>query len=228
MNWKEVIMSTIQSAVSSIEGELAEAKKATEDQRASYLAVLAQYTNVQKQLADHQAQMIREVAEIDKERKFVESERQSVEDSSRRFNAEASRIQEELIQKRDTIAAMDKEIVARKGELKSVATLGAQKSLLLSEISKLESDIESRLKTLQDAELRLTGASQRLAEVERTAETKFGETLANLDKQMAAIRVAEGNLKQRELKVSEKEEALKTIESRYQKLYNEKGLRFKL
>lgn len=228
MDWKNKIKVIVDEMIGAIAADLDAIERQTEEKRAEYKNILSQYTELQKELSQHKSKMIQDIAEIDKERKFVEDQRQLVEEDSRAFAAEATKIQEELIQKRDEISALEKTIAEKKSELKTIAVLESQKEILIKDLDKLSKDSDAKLAQLKEIETAISVQNSKLVNVAKEIELVKGTTLQEIETKLQLIANKERDVVARETNVKQKEADLVTVEKRWKKLYEEKGANFKI
>lgn len=228
MNKKDEILKLVEEHVSTIFLALSEAEKTLEEKRSQIssesdrLLEIIESSNIQKQ-------------EIEKERQELARQKveafkviKDAEEKSALAEATKTKAAKEVADFVETRNALQKEIKDLEIQKKSFSGVEKVRDSLLSEIEQLKVRKSVSIKDMDamDAEIKKVRV---LAEKEKESIKK---EIAGLEekrqKELSVIMPKISDIEAREKKVKEDEKSLKILKNRLERLYNEKGLSFRM
>lgn len=228
MQFRQKIEAIINPVVYLLEESFAEAEQLVKNKQVeyrdlstSYTELLADLTAINDKISKDKEDVARGLGKINADRLQLESDRNN-------FITEAEKIHTELIEKRDAIELLKKEIEERKSELKTITVLTKQKDVLIAELSKINSELSFKSTQMKEVESKLDIAVKNTnAEINRLS-TLNKDIEEALSARTTKVLEREQIVASKEKKLLEKEEDLRTIEGRWKKLYESKGAGFKI
>lgn len=228
MNWKIEIKSKIDKILDSVESEILSIQKEVDIARGDVLRAINEYTEIQKQISDSKSAQSKIITKIEVDLREIASREEILTETKNKIDKLEADFQSNIAIKKRELDRVQLELDNKNSELSTLQALDSQKSILLDEMASLNTTISQKSATLTLTETGIISAESKLKETLDSIESNSAAKIKEIEDKLTAVLIRENEVSEREKKVTTRESDIGTIIQRYQKLYADKGVGFKI
>jgi chromosome segregation ATPase len=228
MSIKEKIQKLVEQTVDSLEKEIGAVQQQLVSVKDEYLAVIRNLSELEKQakLVSDWSDEVR--AAVSKDQSTLEAEQAEFNSTRDAFLSTYEQQSAQYESLKRQISILDREIDDKSKLASSLTDLLNQKELALGELDNITNDYREKLTLVKE----LNTSIEKLTESKAKAEENFREVnkdiIAQLEEKKTLLRAEDERLTKKAAELNTKESDLRTVEQRWKKIYETKGVGFKI